>query len=153
RLWVVEYIQYPDPAGLKALEWDRYFRTKYDRVPDPPPWGVPGKDRIKILEDRDGDGRFETVKVFVDRLNLASGVAVGYDGVFVAAAPYLLFYSDRDHNDVPEGAPEVLLKGFGLEDAHAVVNSLTWGPDGWLYGAQGSTVTANIRGYTFQQGI
>ena len=47
----------------------------------------------------------------------------------------------------------MLLSGFGLEDAHAVANSLTWGPDGWLYGAQGSTVTAHIRGVEFQQGI
>src|SRR5262249_23945558 len=37
--------------------------------------------------------------------------------------------------------------------AHAVVNSMQWGPDGWLYGAQGSTVTAKIRGLEFQQGI
>ena len=40
-----------------------------------------------------------------------------------------------------------------MEDAHAVANSLQWGPDGWLYGAQGSTVTANVRGIEFQQGI
>jgi hypothetical protein len=40
-----------------------------------------------------------------------------------------------------------------MEDAHAFPNSLQWGPDGWLYGAQGSTVTANIRGIEFQQGI
>jgi putative heme-binding domain-containing protein len=40
-----------------------------------------------------------------------------------------------------------------MEDAHAFANSLTWGPDGWLYGAQGSTVTAHIRGIEFQQGI
>ena len=54
---------------------------------------------------------------------------------------------------MPDGDPEVLLNGFGMEDAHAVANSLQWGPDGWLYGAQGSTVTANIRGIEFQQGI
>ena len=40
-----------------------------------------------------------------------------------------------------------------MEDAHSVANSLTWGPDGWLYGCQGSTVTANIRGIEFQQGV
>jgi putative heme-binding domain-containing protein len=65
----------------------------------------------------------------------------------------LLFYADKNGDDVPDGDPEVLLKGFGLEDAHAVVNSLEWGPDGWLYGAQGSTVTADIRGVGFQQGL
>ena len=54
---------------------------------------------------------------------------------------------------MPDGDPEVLLSGFGMEDAHAVANSLQWGPDGWLYGAQGSTVTAHVRGLEFQQGI
>src|SRR5205823_15025937 len=49
--------------------------------------------------------------------------------------------------------PEVLLTGFGMEDSHAFANSLQWGPDGWLYGAHGSTVTAKIRGIEFQQGI
>ena len=38
---------------------------------------------------------------------------------------------------MPDGDPEVLLTGFGMEDAHAVANSLQWGPDGWLYGAPG----------------
>ncbi len=111
-----------------------------------------GADRIKILEDTDGDGRADSVKVFVEGLNLASALAVGHGGVFVGQAPYLLFYPDRDHDDRPDGDPEVLLAGFGLQDAHATVNSMTWGPDGWLYGAQGSTVTARIRGYEFQQG-
>ncbi len=86
-------------------------------------------------------------------MNLASALAVGNGGVYVGQAPYLLFYPDRDHDDVPDGDPEVLLTGFGMEDAHAVVNSMQWGPDGWLYGTQGSTVTADIRGIGFQQGI
>jgi putative membrane-bound dehydrogenase-like protein len=153
RLWVVEYLQYPNPAGLKPVTVDQYLRTEYDRMPEPPPRGVRGADRIKILEDTDGDGRADSVKVFVEGLNLASALAVGHGGVYVGQAPYLLFYPDRDHDDRPDGDPEVLLTGFGLQDAHATVNSMTWGPDGWLYGAQGSTVTARIRGYEFQQGI
>lgn len=153
RLWVLQYIQYPIPNGLKATAVDEFLRTKYDRVPEPPPRGPKGNDRIAILEDVDGDGRADRSKTFLEGLNLASGFAIGYDGVFVAQSPYLLFYPDRNHDDVPDGDPEVLLEGFGMEDAHAYANSLTWGPDGWLYGAQGSTVTANIRGIEFQQGI
>ncbi len=86
-------------------------------------------------------------------LNLASGLAFGSDGVFILQAPYLLFYPDRDRDDRPDGDPEVLLTGFGMEDAHSVANSLTWGPDGWFYGLQGSTVTARVRGVEFQQGV
>jgi putative membrane-bound dehydrogenase-like protein len=153
RMWVIQYLQYPNPAGLRPVEVDRYLRTKYDRVPEPPPRGPRGADRVTILEDTDGDGQADRAKDFVTGLNLASGLALGHGGVFVAQAPYLLFYPDRNRDDVPDGDPQVLLQGFGLEDAHAVVNSLTWGPDGWLYGAQGSTVTADIRGIGFQQGI
>jgi putative membrane-bound dehydrogenase-like protein len=153
RLWVIQYLQYPAPAGLKPIKVDQYLRTKYDRVPEPPPRGPKGADRITIFEDTRGDGHFKKAKDFVTGLNLASGMALGYDGVFVVQPPYLLFYPDRNHDDVPDGDPEVLLSGFGMEDAHALANSLLWGPDGWLYGVQGSTVTANIRGISFQQGI
>ena len=153
RLWVIQYLQYPNPEGLKRVQVDRYSRTKYDRVPEPPPHGPKGADRITILEDADGDGRMDRSRDFIDGLNLATGLAFGHDGVFVLNVPYLLFYPDRDRDDVPDGDPEVLLTGFGMEDAHSVANSLTWGPDGWLYGCQGSTVTANIRGIEFQQGV
>jgi putative membrane-bound dehydrogenase-like protein len=153
RLWVIQYLQYPNPAGLKPIKVDQYLRTTYDRVPEPPPRGPRGADRITILEDPDKHGRFRKSKDFVTGLNLASGMCLGHGGVFVAQPPYLLFYPDRDGDDVPDGDPEVLLTGFGMEDAHAFANSLQWGPDGWLYGAHGSTSYANIRGYHFAQGI
>ncbi|HYV26719.1 MAG TPA: PVC-type heme-binding CxxCH protein [Candidatus Eisenbacteria bacterium] len=153
RMWVIQYLQYPTPAGLKAVQVDQYLRTKYDKVPEPPPRGPKGADRVTICEDTDGDGRADKFKDFVTGLNLASGMAIGHGGVFVVQPPYLLFYPDRNHDDVPDGDPEVLLAGFGMEDAHAFANSLQFGPDGWLYGAHGSTVTAHIRGIEFQQGI
>lgn len=153
RLWVIQYLQYPNPAGLKRVKVDRYSRTVYDRVPEPPPKGPRGADRITILEDTDGDGRMDRSRDFIDGLNLTTGIAFGHGGVFVLNVPYLLFYPDRNRDDVPDSDPEVLLTGFGMEDAHSVANSLTWGPDGWLYGCQGSTVTANIRGIEFQQGV
>jgi putative membrane-bound dehydrogenase-like protein len=153
RLWVIQYLQYPNPEGLRRVEVDRYSRTTYDRVPEPPPRGPRGADRITILEDTDGDGCMDRGHDFVAGLNLATGLAFGHGGVFVLQVPYLLFYPDRDRDDVPDGDPEVLLEGFGMDDAHSVANSLTWGPDGWLYGCQGSTVTARIRGIEFQQGV
>ncbi len=153
RLWVLQYLQYPTPAGLKAVKVDEYLRTVYDRVPEPPPKGPKGADKLSILEDVDGDGFFETAKDFVAGLNLASGFCLGRGGVYVVQPPYLLFYPDRNQDDVPDADPEILLSGFGMEDAHAYANSLQWGPDGWLYGAHGSTVTAKIRGMEFQQGI
>ncbi|MFN8766512.1 MAG: PVC-type heme-binding CxxCH protein [Pirellulaceae bacterium] len=153
RLWVLQYLQYPNPEGLRRIEVDRYSRTRYDRLPAPPPDGPRGSDRLTILHDDDGDGRVDRGDDFLDGLNLASGFAFGHGGIFVLNIPYLLFYPDRDRNDLPDSDPKVLLTGFGMQDAHSVANSLTFGPDGWLYGCQGSTVTSNIRGIEFQQGV
>ena len=72
-------------------------------------------------------------------LNLCTGLAFGHGGVYVLQVPYLLFYPDRDRDDIPDNEPEVLLSGFGMEDAQSLANHLTWGPDGWLYGVTGST--------------
>src|SRR4249920_3030879 len=145
RLWVVQYLQYPNPAGLKRVNVDRYSRTVYDRIPEPPPKGPKGADRITML-----DAGAKPRDVIKD-LNLCSGIAFGHGGIFVMQVPYLLFYRLKD--DAPDRVPQVLLKGFGMQDAHAVANSLTWGPDGWLYGCQGSTVTSEIDGVAFEQGV
>ncbi|MFZ9745385.1 MAG: PVC-type heme-binding CxxCH protein [Opitutaceae bacterium] len=146
RLWVIQYLQYPFPAGLTVTAYDQYIRAEFNRGPPAPPRHTRGADRISILEDRDGDGRFETVKTFVDGLNLATSVLPDADGVWVLMSPYLLFYPDRNGDDVPDGDPEVHLAGFGLEDTHSLASSLHWGPDGWIYGATGSTTNLEIQG-------
>lgn len=145
RMWVMQYLQYPEPAGLKLLSKDQFWRAVYDKIPDPPPTGVKGKDKISIHEDTDGDGVYDKHKTFVDDLNIATSFVQGRGGLWVLNPPYLLFYADKDGNDVPDGDPEVHLSGFGIEDTHSVINSLRWGPDGWLYGAQGSTVSGAVK--------
>lgn len=147
RLWVVQFLQYPAPAGLKPLSHDSYWRAQYDKVPPPPPNHFVGEDKITIHEDTDGDGQFDKQKTFVEGLNIVTAVCRGRGGVWMTNPPYLLFYPDRNNDDVPDGDPEVHLEGFGLEDTHSVVNSLCWGPDGWLYAAQGSTVTGQVKHY------
>ncbi|HET6882549.1 MAG TPA: PVC-type heme-binding CxxCH protein [Pirellulales bacterium] len=114
RLWVAEAYSYPH------------------RVPD-----NQARDRILIFEDDDGDGRFDHRKTFADKLNLVSGLEVGFGGVWVGMAPYLLFIPDSNGDDVPDGEPQVLLDGWGSEDTHETLNSFIWGPDGWLYGCHG----------------
>ena len=147
RLWVMEYKQYPNPAGLKAVSRDKYLRTVYDKTPLPPPHGDQGQDQISIHEDTNGDGKFDKHLVFVDGLSIATSFAMGDGGVYVLNPPYLLFYEDRDQDDKADGDPEVILEGFGIEDSHSCANNLRWGPDGWLYAAQGSTVSGNIKHY------
>jgi putative membrane-bound dehydrogenase-like protein len=144
RLWVVQYRQYQFPAGLKIERYDQHLRAVFDRVPLPPPHGTPGADRITVFEDRDGDGTYDHSKDVITGLNIATAVQPGPGGIWVLNPPYLLFYPDADGDDVPDADPEVHLSGFGLEDTHSVANSLTWGPDGWLYGANGSTTTGDV---------
>lgn len=146
RMWVMQYLQYPFPAGLKVVKYDQYIRAVFDKVPPPPPNHFKGADKITIHEDTDGDGTFDKHKTFIDGLNIATSVAVGRGGVWILNPPYLLFYPDKNRDDVPDGPPEVRLSGFGLEDTHSVATSLHWGPDGWLYGANGSTSTGNVKG-------
>jgi putative heme-binding domain-containing protein len=144
RLWVSQYIQYPHPAGLTILSRDIFWRVVYDKVPPPPPHHFRGADRITIHEDTDGDGVFDKHTTFLDGLNIVTSTAVGRGGVWVLNPPYLLFYPTRGDGTQPSGDPVVHLQGFGLEDTHSCANSLHWGPDGWLYGAHGSTVSANV---------
>jgi len=120
-----------------------------------------GKDRILIFEDTNQDGVLDKRKVFIEGLNLVSGIELGFGGVWVGAAPYLMFIPDRDGDDIPDGEgaepfgpsgdaktavahPEdvptgatVLLDGWAYQDTHETLNAFIWGPDGWLYGCHG----------------
>lgn len=146
RMWVVQYRQYPFPAGLKLQSRDNFWRNQYTEIPAPPgdPKYVPGADRITIHEDSNGDGSFDRVTPFLEGMNMVTSLAHDKGGVWVLQPPYLLYYDDKNGDDVVDGPPQVHLRGFGIEDTHSTVNSLCWGPDGWLYGAQGSTVTASV---------
>ncbi len=121
RLWVAEAHTYP----LRAPEGK-------------------GRDRILIFEDTNGDGTLDRRKVFVENLNLVSGIEVGFGGVWVGAAPYLLFIPVKPGSDTPAGPPEVVLDGWGFQDTHEMLNTFTWGPDGWLYGTHGVFTHSNV---------
>lgn len=121
RLWVVESHTYPVPA----------------------PEGQ-GRDKIFIFEDTNGDGTLDSKKVFIEGLNLVSGMEVGMGGVWVGAAPYLLFIPTDFKTDKPLGPPQKMLDGWGLEDTHETLNSLRFGPDGWLYGTHGVFTHSNV---------
>jgi putative membrane-bound dehydrogenase-like protein len=112
RVWITESLEYPRRSA------------------------GPGKDRVKVLEDTDGDGRADKFTVFADGLNIPSGIAVGYGGVWVANSPDILFMQDTD-GDGRADKQRVVVTGFGRTDTHELPNSLTWGPDGWLYGLNG----------------
>src|SRR5262249_55261027 len=108
-----------------AFAWDergRLWVVQANSYPSKPPEGR-RLDRILIFEERDRDGTCQTCKVFAEGLSLVSGIEVGYGGVWIGAAPQLLFIPDRDHDDVPDGPPQVLLEGSGYQDTHECMNS------------------------------
>ncbi len=121
RVWVVEGMTYPQRAKTE---------------PGAPEW-LGGKDRILVFEDTDGDGKADKRTVFMEGLNLVSGIEVGFGGVFVGAAPNLIFIPVENWDDPKPGKVEVLLNGWGGNDTHETLNTFKWGPDGWLYGCHG----------------
>jgi putative membrane-bound dehydrogenase-like protein len=121
RVWVVEGMTYPQRAKTE---------------PGAPEW-LGGKDRILVFEDTDGDGHFDKRTVFMEGLNLVSGIEVGFGGVFVGAAPNLIFIPVENWDEPKPGKAEVLLNGWGGNDTHETLNTFHWGPDGWLYGCHG----------------
>lgn len=123
-----------NPVAMAIDERGRFWIT--ESLEYPRHEAGPGKDRVKILEDTDGDGKADKFTVFLDGLNIPSGIAVGHGGVWVANAPDLLFVQDTD-GDGKADKQEVVVTGFGRKDTHELPNSLTWGPDGWLYGLNG----------------
>jgi putative membrane-bound dehydrogenase-like protein len=128
----------PDIVNPVAMTFDERGRTWItESLEYPRKAPGPGRDRVKILEDTDGDGRADKFTVFAEGLNIPSGIAVGYGGVWVANSPDILFYPDADRDGKPDGPPQTVVTGFGRSDTHELPNSLTWGPDGYLYGLNG----------------
>jgi len=139
-----------NPIALTFDERGRIWITESLEYPRSEPG--PGRDRVKVLEDTDGDGKADKFTVFADGLNIPSGIAVGHGGVWVANSPDILFMQDTD-GDGKADRREVVVTGFGRADTHELPNSLTWGPDGWLYGLNGvfnpSRVEQDGRRYEF----
>lgn len=124
RLWVVEMLTYAD------------LKVNFD---------LQEHDRIVVLEDTDHDGHMDKRTVFWEGGQRVTSVEIGFGGVWVLAAPQMLFIPDRNGDDVPDGAPEILLDGWDAGPVrHNIVNGLKWGPDGWLYGRHGIQATSNV---------
>jgi putative membrane-bound dehydrogenase-like protein len=158
RVWVAEGITYPKRKGVPPKVEPPLTRPSdtlspaegetagLRGLPDPTKptpeqlkdiFG--GADRILVFEDTDGDHKFDKRTVFMENLNLISGLEVGFGGVWIGAAPYLMFVPISDSEiPKPAGDPQILLDGWNFTaDTHETLNTFTWGPDGWLYGCHG----------------
>lgn len=139
----------PDVQQPIAMAWDAKGRLwvaeNYTYAENPARWDTKLRDRIIILEDKDGDGKHDGRKVFWDQGSYLTSVEIGYGGAWILHNGTLSFIADKNGDDVPDGEPEVLLDGFNTKTiGHNIVNGLRWGPDGWLYGRHGITDTSSV---------
>lgn len=114
RLWVVEMADYP-------LGMDNNGKSG---------------GRVRVLEDTDGDGRYDKSAIFADGLNFPNGILTWRDGVIVTAAPDILFLRDTN-GDGKADERTVLLSGLQEGNQQLRANGLRWGLDNWVYLAIG----------------
>ncbi|SHI98655.1 PVC-type heme-binding CxxCH protein [Pseudozobellia thermophila] len=134
RLWVIETVDYPNTV-------------RNDQ-------GV-GDDKVKILEDTDGDGKADKVTVFAENLNIPTSFAFVNGGIIVSQAPVFLFLKDTDGDDRAD-VRETIIDGWGTFDTHAGPSNLQYGIDNHIYGVLGySGFEGKIFGkdFKFRQGI
>jgi putative membrane-bound dehydrogenase-like protein len=136
RMWVVESVEYPEGREGGGSESMLSVWQRDTPFPKPPAVSRPGRDKIAWLEDSDGDGVMDRKHVFADDLDLATSFCFYRDGVIAAQPPELLFLRDTD-GDGKADKREVLYRGLGTSDRHAVLNNLRWGLDGWVYATHG----------------
>jgi putative membrane-bound dehydrogenase-like protein len=114
RLWIAESVDYPN--------------TKHP--------GTAGRDRIRVCEDTDGDGKADKFTVFAEGLNIPTSLLCADGGVIVLQAPDTLFLKDTD-GDGKADVRKVLFTGWGTDDTHAGPSNLRWGFDNWIWGIVG----------------
>ena len=122
-----------------AFDWDVQGRMWVVEMADYP-MGMDGKGqpggRVRVLQDNDGDGRYDESKLFAEGLNFPNGILTWRDGVLITAAPNILFLRDTD-GDGKADSTEILFEGFQQGNQQLRVNGLRYGLDNWVYCANG----------------
>ncbi|MFO0821611.1 MAG: PVC-type heme-binding CxxCH protein [Gemmataceae bacterium] len=127
-----------DPVAMCFDEKGRLFVCEMRGYPN----GGIGKGnetrgRVRMLEDKDGDGTFEMATTFAEGLRFPMGITPWKGGMIVAVAPDIVYLEDTD-GDGKADKSTVLYTGFDLKNIQQMVNSLQWGLDNWVYGCAGS---------------
>ncbi len=98
---------------------------------------------LKLLSDRDGDGRMDHAEIWADDLPPCYGVVPARGGVLVTCAPDIIYFADRDGDGKPD-VRQTLFTGFDIHVLERGINNPRWGPDNWIYvgsGGDGGTIT------------
>ena len=119
-----------DPVAMAFDERGRIYAVEMRDYP----MGDHPAGRVRLLEDKDGDGRFETSSVFVDNLKLPNGVMVWRKGILVTSTPDILYFEDTN-GDGKADVRKVVLTGFASQNPQLRLNGPQYGYDNWIYAA------------------
>ncbi|GIW82450.1 MAG: hypothetical protein KatS3mg105_4257 [Gemmatales bacterium] len=122
RLWVTCTVEYPFPVKE----------------------GTKGRDTIRILEDKDGDGKADRITIFADGLNIPIGVLPITGGAIAHSIPNVYRFDDTDGDDRAD-RKEILFSGYGFRDTHGLTGEFTWGFDGRVYACHGFANSSTVK--------
>jgi putative membrane-bound dehydrogenase-like protein len=129
--------QVVDPVALAFDEDGKLYVAEMRGYPNA---GVATGDihsgKIKLLEDKDGDGIYETSTVFADGLRFPTSMMPWKGGLLVAVAPEIIYFEDTD-GDGKADRKRTLYTGFDLANIQQLVSGLQWGMDNWVHGCAG----------------
>jgi putative membrane-bound dehydrogenase-like protein len=137
--------QVVSPVSIAFDEGGRLWVVEMSDYPNGPAPGEPPKSRIKLLEDLDADGRFETAHIFADKLLFATGVQPWRGGVIVTLAGEIAYFKDTD-GDNRADVRETWYRGFVQENPQLRANHPRFALDNYVYvanGLKGGTIVAD----------
>lgn len=133
RLWIAETKDYPNEMKPENM----------------------GRDRLKIVEDTNGDGKADKFTVFVDKLSVPTSFVFSNGGVIVIHSGRTEFFKDTNGDDRSDES-KILFTGWGTRDTHAAASNLRYGFDNWIWGTVGYSGfegTVGGKEHRFGQGI
>jgi putative heme-binding domain-containing protein len=134
------------PLNMAFDERGRIWLTCTVEYPYAAPPDRPGRDSIRVLEDADGDGRFEKVTTFADGLNIPIGIYPYKGGCIAYSIPNIWHFEDTNGDGTCDKRT-VLYGPFDYSrDTHGMVNSFRRGFDGWIYACHGFNNDSRVKG-------
>lgn len=138
-----------DPVSIAFDENGVLWAVEMTDYPNGPQPGQPPMSRISALRDKDGDGRYETSQVFVDKLLFATGIQPWKGGVIVTMAGEVAWFKDSDGDGVAD-VRQTWFRGFSETNPQLRANHPRWNWDNRIYianGLRGGVVKADPKAW------
>ena len=134
------------PLNMAFDERGRIWLTCSVEYPYAAPLDTPGRDSIRVLEDTDGDGRYEKVTVFADGLNIPIGIYPYKGGCIAWSIPNIWHFEDADSDGVCDKRTVLYGPFDHTRDVHGNCNAFRRGFDGWVYACHGFNNDSHVKG-------